>query len=702
MRGTSAALGRGRTLGQVLLVAALYAVAGFLMLYAARFTGLAAPMWPAAGLAFAAVYARGRALAWGVALGSFAVNWTTLQRGEVSSTALLVTAAVIAVGAALQALAGDGLVRRFVGHDLTLDSAGRILAFLSLAGPVACMVNATFGVSVELATGVIPRNDALLGWVTWWAGDAAGVIVFAPIVLMLLPDRRDTWDGRRWKVAVPSLLASVVLLGGFVFNRAIDAERVTLRQHQVADQAVDQLDRAMTRADEALQGIGSFHSSSQFVTADEFRVFTARALVHNPSLQALSWNPVVRADQLAAFEERQRAQPGMAGFSVTEKDASGQLVPVSPRPEYVVVAYIEPLPANHAALGFDIASNPVREAAVEAARDTGELASTAPLELVQETGTQKGILLLQPVYEGGSRPPSQAARRAAIVGYATGVVRIGDLVSTTFAGSQWDDIALTLTDVTVVGQPVQVGFQPAREGGPTAAPFVVRFDINGREWELGVAFTAAAMDHVESASVPVLLLASVLVLGLLEAFLLLVTGLERRARRDAAAYGYEAVHDPLTDLLNRRGFLRALRGARERTTLDGSEHHLMYLDLDGFRDVNNRGGHEAGDELLRQVARALVGKVRRGDSVGRIGGDEFAVLLVDCGEDHGTLIAEQIVAAVAEALVDDLGVTVSVGAVQVTADSSSDVDTLLRAADEACFEAKHHGGDQVRVHVAPS
>ncbi len=691
----------GRDAGQLLLVAVLYALAGFLMLSTARFTGLAAPVWPAAGLAFAAVYARGRYLAFGVAVGSFVVNATTIQRGEVSSTALVVTAAVIALGAALQALAGGGLVRRFVGVDLALDSPGQILAFLTLAGPVACIVNASFGVAVQLVTGVIPLNEAALGWATWWAGDSVGVVVFAPMVLMLLPERRDTWTGRRWKIAVPSLLATVVLLGGFVFNRGIDSERVGLRQREIAEQAVDALRAATTHADEVLQGIGSFISSSEFVSAAEFRTFTARALAHNPALQALSWNAVVPADRLAAFERLQRSQPGMADFQVTEKDSSGALVPVSPRASYVVVAYIEPLTSNRAALGFDIASNPVREAAVVAARDTGEHTSTAPLDLVQETGAQKGILLLQPVYERGSAPPSIDARRSSIVGYATGVVRLGDLLNATFVGSQWDDTALTITDVTAGDVPVQLGHQAARSSRPTVAPYAAMLDVNGRTWRIDVALTDAAMAGVQSASVPALLLASVLVLGLLEAFLLLVTGLERRARREAAAYGYEAVHDPLTDLLNRRGFLRALHGARERTGLDGSEHYLMYLDLDGFRGVNNSGGHEAGDELLRLVARALQGKVRRGDSVGRMGGDEFAVLLVDCAEAYGTVLAGQIVAAVSEAIVGDLGVTVSVGAVEVTSGSASDVDALLRAADEACFEAKHQGGSQVRVHAAP-
>ena len=701
MRGTGPERDGWRALGQVVLVAVLYAGLGFLMLFVARFTGLAAPLWPAAGLAFAAVHQRGRVLAVGVLLGSFAVNFGTLERGEVSSSALLLTAVCIGLGAALQALTGDALVRRFVGHDLPLDSAGQILGFLALAGPVACVVNATVGVSIELATGVISPSQALIGWVTWWAGDASGVIVFAPIVLMLLPELADTWEGRRWKVAVPSLLATVVVLGGFVFNRSLDGERAQLSERQVAERAVTAMTLATTRQGEVLQGIGSFESSSQFVSVDEFRTFTKAALQSNPSLQAVSWNPVVTAAGLPAFVRLQQSQPGLGAFRVTEKDAEGNLVPVAPRAEYVVVAYIEPVEGNRAALGYDIASNAVRETAVVQARDSGLVSSTAPIELVQETGSQKGMLVLQPVYAGGTVPPSVAARRDTIVGYATGVVRIGDLVTTALGGPQWEDVGVVLSDVTDAEHPVRLGGVSPHDGAATGTGASQTFDVNGRTWKVRAALTEDALASITSANVPVLLVASVLVIGLLEAFLLLVTGVEMRARREAEAYGYEAVHDPLTDLLNRRGFLRALRGARERCGLDGSEHYLMYLDLDGFRGINSRGGHEAGDAVLREVGRALQSKVRRGDSVGRMGGDEFTVLLVDCAVEHGTLIADQIVDAVSEAIVGDLGVTVSVGAVPVTAASSQDVAELLSAADHACFEAKDSGGAQVRLHAAP-
>jgi diguanylate cyclase len=683
--------------GNVLLVAVLYAAAGFLMLFLARFTGLAAPLWPAAGLAFAAVHQRGRYLAIGVVLGSFAVNFGTIERGEVSSTFLLLTAVGIACGAGLQALVGDGLVSRYVGRERTLDSTGQILAFLALAGPVACVVNATVGVVVELSTGVVDRSDALIGWVTWWAGDAMGVIVFAPIVLMLLPELDDIWDGRRWKVAVPSVLATVVVLGGFVFNRNLDDTRVTMREQQVADQAVDALRLATTRQDEVLQGVGAFVSSSEFVSADEFRSYVSGALARNPSLQAVSWNQVVPAASLDAFVAQQRAQPGLAGFQVTEKDASGALVPAAARPEYVVVAYIEPVASNRAALGYDIWSNDARRAAAIEARDTGLITSTPPIELVQETGTQKGMLVLEPVYAGGAVPAAEAGRRRAIVGYATGVVRIGDLVTSTVEGPQWDQVGLTLTDVTAASAPVVLASKPALDGASTVGGVREEFDLNGRTWKVDVALTGRALADIESANVAVLLVASVLVIGLLEAFLLLVTGVERRTRREAEAYGYEAVHDPLTDLLNRRGFRRALRAAQERGTSDGSEHYLMYLDLDGFRDVNNAGGHEAGDRLLHAVGQAVQAQVRRGDAVGRMGGDEFAVLLVDCDVEHGTAIAQQIVEAVKAAVVGDLAVTVSVGAIAVTVLSPPDVDALLRAADDACFDAKHAGGSQVRV-----
>jgi diguanylate cyclase (GGDEF)-like protein len=95
-----------------------------------------------------------------------------------------------------------------------------------------------------------------------------------------------------------------------------------------------------------------------------------------------------------------------------------------------------------------------------------------------------------------------------------------------------------------------------------------------------------------------------------------------------------ADRDPLTGLLNRRGFLRELSRVRAFAQRYGAPASLVYVDLDGFKEINDRHGHAAGDAALKAVAERLAGHVRESDVVGRLGGDEFAVVLVQT--DHAT------------------------------------------------------------------
>ncbi len=163
---------------------------------------------------------------------------------------------------------------------------------------------------------------------------------------------------------------------------------------------------------------------------------------------------------------------------------------------------------------------------------------------------------------------------------------------------------------------------------------------------------------------------------------------------------YQATHDPLTTLVNRREFERRLNRAVEAARNNQKEHILLYMDLDNFKQVNDTAGHKAGDELLRRVARKLSFLMRDRDTLARLGGDEFVVLLENCSMGAALRIAGEIIDAICgEKFAWDgvsLVIGISIGVVEINA-SCSDPDTIINAADSACYMAKQLGGCQIQI-----
>ncbi|MEE9596355.1 MAG: EAL domain-containing protein [Acidiferrobacterales bacterium] len=169
----------------------------------------------------------------------------------------------------------------------------------------------------------------------------------------------------------------------------------------------------------------------------------------------------------------------------------------------------------------------------------------------------------------------------------------------------------------------------------------------------------------------------------------------------ARKMSYQASHDALTGLINRHEFELRLTEALESARNDDRQHAMCYLDLDQFKIVNDMCGHVAGDELLRQLAAQLQIGVRETDSLGRLGGDEFGVLLQGCPMDKAKMIAEglrQIVRDFRFAWQERVfEVGVSIGLVPITSESGS-LTEVLSAADSACYVAKGHGRDRIHVY----
>jgi diguanylate cyclase (GGDEF)-like protein/PAS domain S-box-containing protein len=174
------------------------------------------------------------------------------------------------------------------------------------------------------------------------------------------------------------------------------------------------------------------------------------------------------------------------------------------------------------------------------------------------------------------------------------------------------------------------------------------------------------------------------------------------AHEQSRQLSYEASHDALTGLVNRREFELRLERLLEASPDDGTAHAVCYLDLDQFKAINDTCGHVAGDELLRQLAHMLDSHMRAKDTLGRLGGDEFGVLLYDCALPEAKSIASSLVRAVEQHQFVWGSRTFAVGASigLVPLDSRlRRVSDVLQAADAACYAAKDHGRNRVHLYA---
>jgi diguanylate cyclase (GGDEF)-like protein len=172
------------------------------------------------------------------------------------------------------------------------------------------------------------------------------------------------------------------------------------------------------------------------------------------------------------------------------------------------------------------------------------------------------------------------------------------------------------------------------------------------------------------------------------------------SHKQARQWSYEASHDSLTGLLNRREMERRMQTALENARVDRSTVAVVMIDLDGFKKVNDRLGHNAGDDFLRHVASVLRESVRAGDLIARFGGDEFLVVLERIAEDGAKRVAQSMLKALSESQFLWTGQVIPTQAslgIGMGSDADATWVTFLERADLACYEAKSSGGNCVRV-----
>ena len=262
-----------------------------------------------------------------------------------------------------------------------------------------------------------------------------------------------------------------------------------------------------------------------------------------------------------------------------------------------------------------------------------------------------------------------------------------------------EHIALILLDVVM---PVMDGFEVARllhENERTRSIPIIFITANQDDGQIEEAYLSGAVDYIQKPIRKTALISKVRVfLDLWQ----LRHGLELEVeQRRVAEHRVEhlATHDPLTNLHNRRGLYEQLSELIYRSQRYKYSSAIIYVDLDGFKHVNDHFGHEAGDRLLTQVAANFKAIVRQTDSVARIGGDEFIVLITDIEGETSLITKIESLLKEASRPLEFKGHKIAIGAsigIALYPEHGDDVETLLHHADQAMYQAKNQGKNTFR------
>ena len=168
---------------------------------------------------------------------------------------------------------------------------------------------------------------------------------------------------------------------------------------------------------------------------------------------------------------------------------------------------------------------------------------------------------------------------------------------------------------------------------------------------------------------------------------------------------HRATHDELTGLVNRRMILEAIEHEHSRLIRLAGNFAIIMLDVDHFKSVNDNHGHLAGDAVLKEVARRMVGCVRPYDTVGRYGGEEFVIVAPSCERSGAAALSDRILSAIGSTPIESAGCCISVTAscgISISNRSNVlDPETLLRLADQALYRAKEAGRNRAAFAEEP-
>ncbi|MGR9013620.1 MAG: PAS domain S-box protein, partial [Gammaproteobacteria bacterium] len=313
---------------------------------------------------------------------------------------------------------------------------------------------------------------------------------------------------------------------------------------------VNQLQAKLLSYEEIVASLNNFVRVSPNLNFSDFKSFTRQSLATHPDLQSLSWNLLITDDARKPFEAAMTGEPGASGFQITQLGRQGQLVAADVRDRYIVVRYIGSLNKHNEVPGYDIASDPIRLAAINTAMQSGKATITAPVRLLQESGSSLGILLLDPVYpdQPAEAQPIAVDKRKPL-GFTVGVFLVEEMLSNHLIKNLSDTFTYVLEDKDAP-EGSKLLYRSAQAIPPQFIRFAWESDIpvGGRLWHLSVYPTPAYFEGQRSTLAWAAQATGLVLASLFQFFLLTMTGRTAAVQRQ--------VNEQTKKLSDKEKFLR--------------------------------------------------------------------------------------------------------------------------------------------------
>jgi diguanylate cyclase (GGDEF)-like protein len=482
---------------------------------------------------------------------------------------------------------------------------------------------------------------------------------------------------------------------------------------QLMDQYADEVSRAVVgeadRYRDTLSDVAASVGAQSDFTAADFTAITSKLSRQRlPGAVGVAFAVSAGDGRTAAVQASWRAH----GAPRLTLAAHG------PADEHLFVIFNRSLDSITAVPGRDLSQSSQAADALRISRATGQVTASLTYVLIKDRALpaaeqQMSFVLAAPVYGGLGNPDAGRFRGWVVMG-----MRGGDFIEETLQSQSRDAVTVVLTDLsagasTTVARP-RTGV-PARAGRLSRERTIM---VGQRRWQLTLEPTGTLMAAADRRMPALILGIAVLITLLVAAVTAVLAGSRNRAmnkvdqataalrddirRREATEVQLRerenelrhlALHDPLTGLANRTLFQERVEHAIATHSRGDATLAVLFVDLDGFKQINDNRGHGAGDSVLAEVAARLQDCVRGGDTVGRFGGDEFAVLAEHvAGVDDVTIVADRIVRALQRPFdVDGRPCHITASAGVAVYAPGTDANAIIRRADEAMYTAKTAG-----------